>query len=66
MMDLPGGTPTRLTDDSFDHSEIAPAWSPDGRDIAFTGWEQNGRGHVWRVSADGGTPSSSPPAKAST
>ena len=56
VMDLPDGTPARLTDDSFDHSEIAPTWSPDGRDIAFTSWEQDGRGHIWRVSAAGGSP----------
>ncbi len=56
VMDLPDGTPTRLTGDDFAPSEMSPAWSPDGRDIAFTSWADAAQGHVWRVPADGGTP----------
>ena len=56
VMDLPDGTPARLTGDDFAPSEMSPAWSPDGRDIAFTSWADEAQGHVWRVSADGGTP----------
>ena len=56
VMDLPDGTPARLTGDDFAPSEMSPAWSPDGRSIAFTSWADAAQGHVWRVSADGGTP----------
>ena len=56
LMDLPDGTPTRLTGDDFAPFEMSPAWSPDGRDIAFTSWADEAQGHVWRVPADGGTP----------
>ena len=56
VMDLPDGTPARLTGDDFAPSEMSPAWSPDGRDIAFTSWADEAQGHVWRVPADGGTP----------
>ena len=56
VMDLPDGTPTRLIGDDFTPFEMSPAWSPDGRDIAFTSWADAAQGHVWRVPADGGTP----------
>src|SRR5258708_1401233 len=51
-----GGAPKRLTPASFDHLEYAPAWSLDGRAIAFVTWDDSGRGHVWRASAAGGAP----------
>jgi hypothetical protein len=35
VMDLPRGTPRRLTPEGFAPFEVSPAWSPDGRWIAF-------------------------------
>ncbi len=36
--------------------EYGPAWSPDGRWLAYTTFSDNEGGHLWRVSAAGGTP----------
>ncbi len=50
---LPDGTPERLTSDET--GEFEPAWSPDGRWVAYVTWDDDaGEGHVRRVSADGG------------
>jgi Tol biopolymer transport system component len=56
IQDLPQGKPRRLTDNTFAYLEYSPAWSPDGRWIAFTSWDDKERGQLWRVSASGGTP----------
>jgi Tol biopolymer transport system component len=50
------GTARRLTSPDFSPLEFAPAWSPDGRSIAFVTWDDTGRGHVWKVAATGGSP----------
>lgn len=50
------GSPRRLTPEGFRDPELTPSWSPDGHWIAFTTWDDPGRGHVWKVSADGGEP----------
>src|ERR1019366_5392878 len=50
------GTPRRVTPASFKPLEYAPAWSPDGRSIAFVTWDDTGRGHIWKVAASGGAP----------
>ena len=56
LQDASGGEPRRLTPDGFGGFEYAPAWSPDGRSIAFTTFDWAEGGHLWRVSADGGQP----------
>ena len=55
IQDGPDGVPRRLTPDTSTAYELSPAFSPDGRSIAFTTWEDT-EGYVWSVSADGGTP----------
>jgi Tol biopolymer transport system component/imidazolonepropionase-like amidohydrolase len=50
IMDLPSGTPRRLTDSAA--GEFMPAWSPDGRYVAYVTWSREG-GHIYRISADG-------------
>ncbi len=53
VMDLPSGTPQRLTDREV--GEYHPSWSPDGAAIAYVTWDDN-EGHVMRVPAGGGSP----------
>ena len=50
VMDLPDGTPRRLTKNDF--TEAQPCWSPDGKSLVFTTWD-SGEGHLYRVSSDG-------------
>ena len=53
VMDLPSGTPRRLTTST--DGEFMPAWSPDGRSIAFVTWTTKG-GNIFSVSPEGGSP----------
>ncbi len=56
-MDLPSGTPKRLTPESGEQrGEFFPAWSPDGKSIAYCAWTDRDGGAIYRVSADGGSP----------
>ncbi len=50
VMNLPNGTPKRLTANNF--TEAQPAWSPDGKYIVFTTWKQGG-GHLYKINVDG-------------
>lgn len=56
VVDLPNGTPHRLTPESFGPQEFAPTWSPDGRWIAFTSWDDLEGGNLWKVRSGGGSP----------
>jgi Tol biopolymer transport system component/imidazolonepropionase-like amidohydrolase len=47
VMDLPNGTPRRLT--GLRELEYAPAFSPDGSRLAFVTWSDSLGGHVWTV-----------------
>ncbi len=50
VTDLPNGRPRRLTTST--EGEFSPAWSPDGKWIAYVTWRPDG-GDIYRVSADG-------------
>jgi imidazolonepropionase-like amidohydrolase/Tol biopolymer transport system component len=50
VMDYPGGTPQRVTNENV--VEYAPAWSPDGQWLAYVTWtDEEGAGFVNRVRA---------------
>ncbi len=51
VMDLPEGEPKRVSEQ--DANEFKPAWSPDGRWLAYVTWNYNGSGHIWRTATDG-------------
>lgn len=51
VMDMPNGTPQRVT--KADVGEFGPAWSPDGRSLAFTTWRDSDGGSVMRASYEG-------------
>lgn len=52
-LDLPGGKPQRLT--SGNAREFQPAWSADGKWIAYVTWSNQG-GQLWKIPSSGGTP----------
>ena len=50
VMDLPNGTPRRVTSDTV--KEQVPAWSPDGQWLAYVTWTDEG-GTLNKIKADG-------------
>lgn len=46
VMDLPAGTPRRVS--SFNFTEAMPAWSPDGMQLAWVSWENKG-GNLYKI-----------------
>lgn len=54
--------PTRLTEDAAggvdarEAIELTPAWSPDGKRIAYAVWESERGGHLWICRSDGTQP----------
>jgi Tol biopolymer transport system component len=53
VVDLPGGTPRRVT--SAETGEYYPAWSPDGTALAYVTWD-GANGYLMRASLAGGEP----------
>ncbi|MGH7492276.1 MAG: amidohydrolase family protein [bacterium] len=54
VRDLATGALTRLAE--MPAGQFAPAWSPDGKWIAFVTWSEEQGGHVYKVAARGGAP----------
>jgi len=50
----PGATPRLLATGADPVAQ--PAWSPDGRQIAFVSWNEAAGGQLWRMTADGSAP----------
>ena len=57
IMNLPDGSPKRLTPDSFTPSEFSPSWSPDGSTVVFASWDDDKHGQLWTIPSSGGNPS---------
>lgn len=53
LMDLPSGSPARLTTNTFDAEEYQPTWSPDGSRLVYVSWSAADGCHVWIAPADG-------------
>jgi Tol biopolymer transport system component len=55
LLDLPNGTPRRLTRSPHEMGEHSPVWSPDGRYLTYVTWTEQG-GDIYRIPAAGGAP----------
>ncbi|WP_309088640.1 amidohydrolase family protein [Phenylobacterium sp.] len=53
---MAGGQARRLTRTNDDAFELFPAWSRDGRTVAFVSWTDRGLGRIKTVAASGGAP----------
>lgn len=51
VVQLPGGAPQRIA--AGEQRQFQPAWSPDGRWIAYVTWDSREHGALWKVRADG-------------
>jgi Tol biopolymer transport system component len=51
IMDLPAGTPQRLTNSKA--TEAHPVWSPDGKWLVYTTWQDEEGGHLFKVAIGG-------------
>ncbi len=51
VSELPAGQPQRLV--AGDEPQFQPAWSPDGRAIAYVTWTAPHGGHIWTVRPGG-------------
>ncbi len=47
VMDLPNGTPKRISTNNF--TEAMPAWSTDGSQLAWVTWEENAGGSLYKI-----------------
>jgi Tol biopolymer transport system component len=54
--DLPEAKPRPLLQGDRAGFELTPAWSPDGRWLAFTTWDDVEGGHLWRLAAGSSEP----------
>lgn len=52
VMNFPEGEP-RLVND-LELSQAQPAWSPDGRELVFTTWNETAGGHLYRTNLQSG------------
>jgi Tol biopolymer transport system component len=50
VADLPNGTPRRV--DPTEVGQFHPAWSPDGRALAWASWGDAAGGHIMRIAMD--------------
>jgi Tol biopolymer transport system component len=55
VMDIPGGTPRRLTT-ATTGVELSPTWTPDGQSITYATWVDAVGGDIMQVGLNGGTP----------
>jgi Tol biopolymer transport system component len=54
VMDIPGGTPRRLTT-ATTGVELSPTWTPDGQSITYATWVDAVGGDIMQVGLNGGT-----------